>query len=463
MSIKAPYTFILLSLCLGACAKENSVELEFDSYGGIKNIAFESTGFFRVERQGQRDWLVTPDGHAFFSVGLNSVGSKSSYAPNEGRYLYWETVQEKYGDRETWAQAVAQRLGEWGVNTIGSWSEYELFADKMPYAPNLKLADGDWLTGETADYFSSAWEDHVRSQVETIVAPLVDDPYVVGYFTDNELRWTRDWRVLEDELFDDYMALEKEAPGKMALMDFLRQRYDDDIGALNLIWDTEFESFTALEALSKASAGDKDALFLDKRAFLKVVAARYFSFTDEAIRAVDPNHLNLGCRFVSALSALEVVEAAGAYLDVMSVNNYVFKEGVTDITEDLFGPLVDSSGFLQKFADVAKLPILVSEYGFRAADAGLPNTYPVIYPVYDTQTDRADAFESYAREGFAKPYVVGLHWFRFVDQPASGRFDGEDNNFGLVNIADEPYDIVTTRMRSTFDTLYVEAVKSGDR
>ncbi|MCP4877332.1 MAG: hypothetical protein GY896_17875 [Gammaproteobacteria bacterium] len=47
-----------------------------------------------------------------------------------------------------------------------------------------------------------------------------------------------------------------------------------------------------------------------------------------------------------------------------------------------------------------------------------------------------------------------------MDQPATGRFDGEDNNFGLVDITDEPYDIVTTRMRMTFDALYVEAVKS---
>ena len=457
---RAPYTFLLLSFYFAACVKDEPIELAFDTYGGIKNIAFESTGFFRVERQGQRAWLVTPDGHAFFSAGVNAVGPKSSYAPAEERYPYGETVTEKYENEEAWADVTAERLKSWGVNTLGAWSQHELFLGKIPYAPNLKLADADWLTGETADYFSSAWEDHVRTQVETIVTPLVDDPYVVGYFTDNELRWTRDWRVLEDELFDDYMALDKTAAGKTALMDFLRERYDDDIGVLNQTWDAALESFAALEDLDKAPAGDKDALLIDKRAFLKVVARRYFSFTSQAIKAVDPNHLNMGCRFVSALSALEVVEAAGEYLDVMSVNNYVFKEGVTDITEDLFGPLVESTDFLQKFAGAAKLPILVSEYGFRAADSGLPNTYPLIYPTYDTQTDRADAFESYAREGFAKPYVVGLHWFRFVDQPATGRFDGEDNNFGLVDITDEPYDIVTTRMRMTFDALYVEAVKS---
>jgi agarase len=33
-----------------------------------------------------------------------------------------------------------------------------------------------------------------------------------------------------------------------------------------------------------------------------------------------------------------------------------------------------------------------------------------------------------------------------VDQPAEGRFDGEDNNWGLVNEQDEPYTVVTEQM-----------------
>jgi len=41
------------------------------------------------------------------------------------------------------------------------------------------------------------------------------------------------------------------------------------------------------------------------------------------------------------------------------------------------------------------------------------------------------------------PYVVGYHWFQYSDQPAEGRFDGENSNFGLVNIRDEPWDLLT--------------------
>jgi agarase len=39
--------------------------------------------------------------------------------------------------------------------------------------------------------------------------------------------------------------------------------------------------------------------------------------------------------------------------------------------------------------------------------------------------------------------VVGDHWFEWADQPPGGRFDGEDNNFGLVSNADEAYAVFT--------------------
>ena len=43
---------------------------ELDRYGGWTGRTFEATGVFRVEKD-DRWWLVTPDGHAFLSFGIN--------------------------------------------------------------------------------------------------------------------------------------------------------------------------------------------------------------------------------------------------------------------------------------------------------------------------------------------------------------------------------------------------------
>jgi agarase len=47
------------------------------------------------------------------------------------------------------------------------------------------------------------------------------------------------------------------------------------------------------------------------------------------------------------------------------------------------------------------------------------------------------------------PFVVGAHWFKYADEPAEGRFDGENSNYGLVNIRDEPYTEFINVVRET--------------
>jgi hypothetical protein len=37
------------------------------------------------------------------------------------------------------------------------------------------------------------------------------------------------------------------------------------------------------------------------------------------------------------------------------------------------------------------------------------------------------------------PYVVGADWFQYYDEPTHGREDGENYNFGLVDIHNQPY------------------------
>jgi len=46
------------------------------------------------------------------------------------------------------------------------------------------------------------------------------------------------------------------------------------------------------------------------------------------------------------------------------------------------------------------------------------------------------------------PYVVGADWFQYYDEPTHGRFDGEDYNFGLVDIHDQPYKPLTAAARA---------------
>ncbi len=58
---------------------------------------------------------------------------------------------------------------------------------------------------------------------------------------------------------------------------------------------------------------------------------------------------------------------------------------------------------------------------------------------------RGEAYQDYIADGFGLSNFIGAHWFEYIDEPATGRFDGgkdggEAHNIGWVNVNDEPYE-----------------------
>ena len=382
---------------------------EIDVWGGDGRGSFEATGYFRATRECGRWWLVDPDGGAFYSLGVNTVTRTPTASQTTGVHAYSTAVEANYADGEAWADAQAARFAEWGLNTVGSWSEVDLFLGRVPTTVNLALSGGDWETGAVADWWSAEWEGLVRERVAAGVRP--GDPWVLGYFLDNEIRWGRDWRG-SASLVELYLELPSVAPGKAVAVGVLLDRHGG-LDGVNEALATAFASEAELSAATTWEGVSDDAELVS--AFLTVAAERYFSFTTDAVRAADPDHLVLGNRESAPVTRREVYAAAAASVDVVSINNYVYDEGIVEAAMAL-SDSVDPSDFAAAIAPELDRPFLVTEFGFRADDAGLPNSWPPFYPNYASQAERADAFEEYARAAQAATWVVGYHWFEFVDQ-----------------------------------------------
>lgn len=59
------------------------------------------------------------------------------------------------------------------------------------------------------------------------------------------------------------------------------------------------------------------------------------------------------------------------------------------------------------------------------------------------QSERTNGAVQYITDLMNDPRCVGYHWFEYVDEPVEGRFDGENCNFGVVNINDDAYVTLT--------------------
>lgn len=393
----------------------------------------KATGFFRTEKVDGVWWLIDPDGHFFISKGVNHVSFQGDYSPALGYSPYNRNVQAKYGSEERWAEATAKRLKSWGFNTIGAWSSPSLFR-LMPYTLILNMgsrAGADWLKGTFPDVFSPKFRQALEDIAAKECAPRRNDQLLVGYFTDNELRWGPDWRSPR-HLLDDYLLLPPNSPGKKALLDFFRKRYLS-IDDFNKAWGLNLPNWDALLQLRDLTIAPTEAVekqrLTDRIEFLRIVANKYFRACHDAIRKYDPNHLILGARF-AGYAPSPVVEGMSEFVDVVSFNWYGFEPPVKVLND------------LNK---ITGKPVMITEFSFKAMDSGLPNTKGAGRPV-PTQKDRAENFKRFVTALMKLPYCVGYHWFQWSDQPVQGRFDGENSNYGLVKENDEEWELLTQTM-----------------
>jgi agarase len=427
-----------------------------DPWGGWVGRTLSATGFFRVAEvdeggDSSRWWLVTPAGHPFFSVGVNAISFSGDYSPSRDRWPYGDNNRERYGSQAAWREELLRRYEEWGINTAGAWSEWDSLGSELPYTVILGLSGANWEEGDIPDYFAPEFAARCDSICAVVCAPLSADLGLVGYFIDNELRWGPDWRSLRF-LFGDYLLLSPEAPGKVALVAFLERYFEGDIVALNAFWETAFDEFSEILEVTALGSGTA-AQNAVKEEFLYDAADAFYATTAAAIRDHDPNHLVLGERLQAQSTHAAVVAVSGSYVDVVSVNRYRLNAAAATtmrlMDEALFGVqlyLPDEDWF-EQFHVLSGRPVLHTEFGYRAADSGMRNSWPPIYPILLTQAGRARHFERDARRSLRSPWVVGYHWFKHSDQPYFGRFDGEDNNFGLVDLHDDPYARLVNRMR----------------
>lgn len=434
----------------------------FDPFGGWLGISTTATGRFRTEQIDGVWWLVTPDGHGMFSAGINGVRVLGDFAPALGTAPYRDNVLARYGSEAAWADVALGRLRDLNVNTIASWSDYGLFVQVMPYTPILGFARHApavpgvplGFTGQPVrDYFHPSFV--AGASVEAAgAASCAADPWCIGVYSDNELGWGPPV-VLSLPLFDAYFRLPAGAPGKLALQSYLEARYGGDVAAFNADFALSLASFDDVQAMTAPPSswnGDAPARQAVRRAFSGVVAEQYFRTVHDALRAVDPTMLLLGARFLSYSTPPEVAAAAGPYVDVLSTNYYEFDPFWFDLAQSIG----TAAGFIpaaRLFDDVDTLyaltgkPILITEYGYRSAESDQPNTFPAFYPTLPTQAERAEAFTAYTRRAVQRPFVVGTHWFKYSDQPIEGREDGENNNWGIVDLEDDPYVALGDRMR----------------
>lgn len=400
----------------------------------VAGVRETPTGFFRVKRRDDgKWWTIDPLGRGMLLLGVNHVSYQGQWSLRTMRSIHRETNMRKFPDRSDWATNAVARLKGWGFNMLGGGSDANLKYRGLLHAFTLAMGETICRDGVPGEFFIcpnerrpctsfpnvfhldfEMWCDYVARKK---CAPNRDDPWLFGYFIDNELAW---WGrgMLDVGLYDAVAALPEAHSAKKAQRRFLAERGVHGAVPVKVKLD-----------------------------FLKLAAERYFSVTSRAIRRADPNHLVLGARFAGIRGAHPVVwEVAGRYCDVMTFNCYPWADLDRNVVR--MGRSPDSERVSAAFSRLHSLcgrPLLVTEWSFPALDTGRPCSHGAGQR-FRTQRLRTQASELFARTLLSLPYMLGYDYFMWVDQPAAGLSDAypEDCNYGLLSEEDVPYRELTS-------------------
>ncbi|MCB5239536.1 hypothetical protein [Niallia circulans] len=436
---------------------EDKKETDRSRFGGALEKKGIKTGWFYVEKQNGKWWLVDPEGFRFISCGIDCINpgtdtridAMEPYMIETLKRIGIDTNEKKvdfqvnnlkcaFGEEDwwlAWATIVKNYFQKWGINTIGNWSSLEFikWAD-LPYViPLDSLVKGGFPQTEQTifrdfpDVFAKEYE--VKSAIYAQgLEPFKDDPNMIGYFMRNEPEWGFVYNL---NIAEEMLATSLLSASKQVFIKTMEEKYQK-IELFNQAWNLSLHHFTDLSKVIKNATQLSETAYEDLCEFSRIMITKYVEIPAKACREVDAKHMNLGMRY--SYVASELMLSGSEYFDVFSINCY--QETPIDKIEEI--------------AKIIDKPVMIGEFHFGAIDKGLTATG--IKGVLN-QKERGIAYQYYMETASTHSHFVGAHFFQLSDQSCLGRFDGENYQIGFLDCCLQEYHEMTDYVRITNERL----------
>ncbi len=462
--MKKMLVLLLASLSTGlmCCGGEPPKVPELDRFGGWKAKQFEATGFFRTEHDGERWWLVTPEGNAFLSLGINHY-HPGWWMQDENRDHWVKAFGAKQPGDDAWRRGfrdeAVRDCRHLGLNTFGYHCETPILLDPplgpvMPYVRHyVPVAFSLHMRAKPeayVDVFDPSFAEHCDRVAREQVKPYADDPLILGFamadvptMTDSEAQWNGlpTWpRVLRN--------MGADAPGKRAYVATMRERHNE-IGTFNSSYGTAFDSWDALRAAEdwrpKTDMANKTER-ADNMAFLRECVDTYYRVAKEALRRYDTNHMFFGDKTNANGDAFDnIADIAARYCDATYFQSY--------------GRWSHEEPRYDRWSAMTGLPLINGDSSYGAPKQHMPN--PGGTKVRD-EAERAAATREFCENAFARPDFVGWHICGILEMWDTMPGQQQRQKIGLKSPTGEFCPEITATVQDISARLYQIATSTAD-
>ncbi len=429
-----PYFLTTLLTLLIASSPLFGQGLLLDPYGGYPGINGEKTGFFHVQKINGRQWFITPDGNVFFPVALSHLYSGESDLAAKNVYG---------GDQDAWLSdsfAKAKAMGfncalgsatspERNLNGFVNVEKVETLFRKhnFPYSVGVILLKHPWefVDGETLpDIFDPAYEKLIEARAKAVCPKYKDDPLVIGYY------YGFGAFNKADQWVNHHLSLPANSPGRVALVDVLVRKYDNDVNAFNSVYGTALKQIADLkdkDLLAYDKAYERrnyprvkknldPAILADFEAIISHMCVTLYKLGHSAIRRHDENHLILGSFIKEWALTAASWKAAAPYVDMIAPQH--------------FNRDID----VNQLANAAKLPIIYSDeyFGFH-----YPGGTGSLHAGLVSHDARGEVYQANLLRHYKDPNVLGVTYCACMfDQ--GGNTLAKNNQNGFYDIHGKP-------------------------
>ena len=422
---------------------------------GIIEIPLETMKTGHVVNKLRNDMFVELPSYEDPLANHYSYRRESHFGPIEHGQtfsFYRANLERRYGETypnsffDKWLEVTENRMRNWGFTSFGNWIDPAFYhRNNLPYFANgwiigdfQKVYSGSDYWGPMPDPFDPEFERRAKKSIDVVSEEVKNNPWCIGVFIDNE----RSWGNMSSDKLHYGLVLDGLSKGsdsylKREFMKILKDKHKS-ITSLNQQWKTNFSSWGELEKGVDYKSKDQfnEGMISDFSTLLEAFATKYFQVIHDALEVKMPNYMYMGCRFAVWGITDEVRKSAAKYVDVFSYNYY--KEGI--------------GTKYWKFLEEVDMPTIIGEYHMGASDSGLFHS-GLVHGA--NQEDRANMWSDYAGSTIDNPYLVGTHWFQYLDSPITGRaHDGENYNVGFVSTTDIPYPPMIKKAKEVNSGLY---------
>ena len=215
---------------------------QFDRFGGWLSIKGNAGGYFHINKINNRHTLITPDGHAYYPLGINHMSVYS-----DDTYVHVEAFQNK---RHA-LNKLKNDLSYFGMNCGGGGKCPDILEDQVPFFVSINLTNNSHYLPASRFGFQDVFE---QDFISTMKAKIVDicrkyknNRFLIGYYWTDTPRW--DVEISRKRHLKDWVTSlrnqQGNTAGKQQYIAFLEKSINRSI-SFNKAYGLNFKSFDGM-------------------------------------------------------------------------------------------------------------------------------------------------------------------------------------------------------------------------